>query len=70
MLARVYWIAIDQGVLDPAATPAPTSRMRSRDDLHLVIDHPVGADVRAVVTCDRTMALVGPVPGLTVESPG
>jgi len=60
---------VDQGILDDAATLAPTSLVRSLDAIHLASARLLGAALTAVVTYDLRMAAVAESLGLPVDVP-
>ncbi len=68
-LARLYLVVIDRGVLERAATLAPTTLVRSLDAIHLATAELIGTELRAVVTYDQRMVLVAASLGLSVDSP-
>jgi predicted nucleic acid-binding protein len=69
LLGRVDIVRLDDGLLDDAATLAPTSLLRSLDAIHLAAARSLGADLRAVVTYDRTMEETANAAGLLTEAP-
>lgn len=67
-LARIHQLAVNQEILDRAATVAPSS-LRSLDAIHVASAQAFGAELRAVVTYDHRMASVAAETGLLVATP-
>jgi len=55
LLARVNQVALDDELLDDAATLAPSTLLRSLDAIHLAAARTVAGDLRAIVTYDGRM---------------
>lgn len=68
-LSRFYEVKIDRGILDAAATLAPTPALRGLDAIPLSSAKLLAADLRAVLTCDQRMATVAAALGLPVAAP-
>lgn len=68
-LARLHQVAVDNDVLDRAATMGPSTLLRSLDAIHLASAQLVGGDLVSVVSYDHRMAAAADALGLPVASP-
>ena len=68
-LGRMYQVAIDQDLLDQAATLAPGLRVRSLDAIHLASAQVVAAELQALVTYDHRMEDAATALGIRVTAP-
>jgi predicted nucleic acid-binding protein len=68
-LSRVDQVALDQDLLDAAATLAPGSVLRSLDAIHLACARAVGSDLRAIITYDQRMRAAAVGIGVAVDVP-
>lgn len=68
-LARLHQVAVDNQLLDAAATIGPGVVLRSLDAIHLASAQLVGADLRSVVTYDERMRSGAGTIGLSAEAP-
>ena len=68
-LTRMYQVALDQDLLDQAASLAPGVRLRSLDAVHLASAQMLAPDLLAVVTYDQRMEGAAGALGLPVAAP-
>jgi len=68
-LGRMYQVAVDQDLLDQAATLAPGVRLRTLDAVHLASAQLLAADLQAVVTYDQRMEEAATALGMPVAAP-
>jgi predicted nucleic acid-binding protein len=69
LLAHMYHVPLDADLLDRAAALAPDSLLRSLDAVHLASAQLLGAELRSVVTYDRSMASAAAGLRLPVAAP-